>query len=185
MTDDRIKASLTPQGHVILSEDAKSTIERRFEEGDKRSLFEMFFWCTALRLPVPDWAARAINKAYWQFDSGGLKSWEAVFGKPFPGKSRKKAFTDSHALAVQMEVHRIVWREECAIDEDLFGKGRKEPRDWRTFHRQQALLRLLQNQPGHTALEKQEERRSKKVGNSKLVTSKNHHPLFGYTDHII
>jgi hypothetical protein len=126
MTDGRIRPSMTPQG-PFLSEDAKSNIQRCFEKGDKRALFEMLYWCSAMGLPVPDWAAMAINKAYWQFDRGALKSWEEVFGKPFPGKSRKKAVTDSHAMAVQIEVRRLIGQGH-ALDEALFEKAAKKLR---------------------------------------------------------
>jgi hypothetical protein len=88
----------------------------RFEEGDKRALFEAINWD---QKGLPDWVKKALGNAYWRFKDGDLKSWEEVFGKPFPGKSRKRARQRARALEVWTEV-RLRINQGQPIDEHLF-----------------------------------------------------------------
>jgi hypothetical protein len=61
----------------------------KFENGDKRALLGVIAQCARKELPLPAWAATAFCEAYFRSRDGKLKSWNEVFGKPWPGKSRK------------------------------------------------------------------------------------------------
>jgi hypothetical protein len=91
-----------------------------FENGDKRALLGVIAQCARKELPLPAWAATAFCEAYFRSRDGKLKSWNEVFGKPWPGKSRKGTATESRAVAVWIEVNRLHHDEGCPIDEGLF-----------------------------------------------------------------
>jgi hypothetical protein len=91
-----------------------------FENGDKRALLDVILACARKDLPLPAWANAAFGEAFWRSRRGKLKSWNEVFGKPYPGKSRKGAATEARGIDIWLEINRLHHHEGRAIDEGLF-----------------------------------------------------------------
>jgi hypothetical protein len=116
-----------------------------FENGDKRALLDVIMACADKQLPLPAWATAAFHDAFWRSRKGKLKSWNEVFGKPYPGKTRKGTATESRSTEVWIEVNRLHHFEGRTLDEGLFeyvgkklGVGRKSTVSrlyWRTDRR--------------------------------------------------
>jgi len=65
--------------------------------------------CANHRLPMPDWAARAYIKAYDTVNNAGAKSWNAVFGDPYPKGQHLSAIRKKRMYGV------AVWNEITLI----------------------------------------------------------------------
>jgi hypothetical protein len=115
---------LTANGHkfqLALYRRAESELRAQYEKGEKRALWEMLSHCFAYRWPLPEWATEALTEANSLFESGRLKSWEQVFGKPFRGKTQNGSFTSAQAWRVWKEVNRrLQQEEEQRLDDGLF-----------------------------------------------------------------
>lgn len=96
-----------------------------FERGDKRALLKLVARCGERELPLPQWATAVVGDASYRSEKGQLKSWDEVFGKPYPGKSRKGTATESRAVEVWIEVRRLSG-EGHPIDEALFERVGKK-----------------------------------------------------------
>lgn len=101
MTDSVVKSLYAPKRTVKLGEGPEATSDAtldknrqealdrerlRYEAGDKTAILEAVSCCAAWRLPFPVWLAAAFNDAYaarWRATSV-LKSWDEVFGSPWP-----------------------------------------------------------------------------------------------------
>lgn len=88
-----------------------------------------YFLMTAIRicanhcLPLPRWAANAYIKAYDTVNNARAKSWNSVFGNPFPKGQHLSAIRKKLMLsvAVWLEVTQIRETEpDTPIDENLF-----------------------------------------------------------------
>jgi hypothetical protein len=98
----------------------------RFKRGDKAALIEMIFHCAGRR-EISSWALSALAVASYRYYYGELKSWDDIFGKPWPGKSRKTAWLNSPecALCVWVEVS-LLKDKGHATDEALFNRVGKK-----------------------------------------------------------
>jgi hypothetical protein len=103
---------------------AESDCRDRYERGTKRALWDMLAYCAAYRWALPLWAADAISDADLRYETGKLRSWDKVFGRPFPGKTRKGSSTRAQGPRVYEEVNRL-HRDGHPIDEALFEKVAK------------------------------------------------------------
>jgi hypothetical protein len=101
-------------------------LQRVYEGGDHRALVEALAVCACNQLPLPEWAVKAIRVAYRQFETGKLESWDDVFGRPYPGKSRKGTVTKSRSGEVWREVRRLMQQEQPPTDEYLFERAGKK-----------------------------------------------------------
>lgn len=96
---------------------------KRFNGGDKMALLAAIRICANHDLPLPPWTSSAYIAAYDRVLNCRAKSWDSVFGKPYPAgvhlaarrKRREKSF------AVYNEVKRILASApDTPIDEHLF-----------------------------------------------------------------
>jgi hypothetical protein len=79
--------------------------------------------CANHDLPLPEWAAKAYIKAYDAVNNAREKSWDVVFGKPYPKGRHLKATREKRMLkfAVLNEVNATLQNNpDTAIDEYLF-----------------------------------------------------------------
>jgi hypothetical protein len=104
---------------LALYRTAEYELRARYEKGEKQALWEMLLYCIAYRWALPEWAAGALTEADSRFESGQLKTWEEIFGKPYRGKTRKGSHTKAQASPVWEEVNRL-HREGRPIDGNLF-----------------------------------------------------------------
>jgi hypothetical protein len=104
---------------------ALERLQRVYESGDNRALVGVLDICADGQLPLPEWAAKAIHVAYRQFETGKLESWDDVFGRPYPGKSRKGTVTKSRSGEVWREVRRLKQQGQ-PTDEYLFERAGKK-----------------------------------------------------------
>jgi hypothetical protein len=96
--------------------------ERRYQN-DSFMLMYAIRICARHALPLPDWVARAYSEAYDKVHKYHARSWDEVFGKPYPkgrhlSASRKLL---EKSQGVWAEITKI--KEECPnrpIDEFLF-----------------------------------------------------------------
>lgn len=101
-------------------------LRTQYEGGEKQALWEMLSFCVAYGWTLPEWVAVALTDADSRFESGRLKSWKEVFGKPFRKKTQKGSFTSALASPVWEEVNRLhrqrsdQWPRGRPIDESLF-----------------------------------------------------------------
>jgi hypothetical protein len=87
--------------------EAFSEAERRAYEAnrsDKGALLRTIHLSIVLREPIPEWAAKAFEKAYNYVMMGGARSWNEVFGDPHPGKHKGSVALENR----KYEVHRRV-----------------------------------------------------------------------------
>jgi hypothetical protein len=92
-------------------------------EADPYYLMTAIRICANHQLPLPHWAANAYIKAYDTVNNARAKSWNSVFGNPFPKGQHLSAIRKKRILSV------AVWNEitlirkmnpETPIDESLF-----------------------------------------------------------------
>ena len=65
--------------------------EKRFATGDRGSLLVAIWYCAKKRQPLPEWASKVFITAYESGVGGEVKSWDDVFGKPYPKGSNLNA----------------------------------------------------------------------------------------------
>ena len=70
--------------------------------------------------PLPSWVAKEICLAHSRSRDGELRSWNDVFGKPFPGKRRKGILTRRKAIYVWQNVRELHEKEGRSLDNSLF-----------------------------------------------------------------
>lgn len=96
---------------------------KQFTEGDQGALMAALRVCACHEIAMPDWLATAFIKAYDQVLNCREKSWDVVFGAPFPKGTNIKARRKERTLrfAVLREVRRIRDRyPDRAINADFF-----------------------------------------------------------------
>jgi hypothetical protein len=117
-------AELTPERHeAILKELDESAIEggrRRFDKGEKHALFETIFYCNAREIPLPKWVDDPLRNAEALFQTGQLKSWDEIFGKPFPGKRRAGLLTRARRAEIFLEAYRLKKQNNLGEGRELF-----------------------------------------------------------------
>lgn len=55
-----------------------------YEAGNKVALMQAIHVCGIDRIPLPDWVASAYSRCFESVRMARAKSWDDVFGKPFP-----------------------------------------------------------------------------------------------------
>ncbi len=94
-----------------------------FHCGDKYELMHAIRICANHDLPLPEWAAMAYIKAFDTVLNARAKSWDEVFGAPYPKHSHMNAIKKRRELkfGVLNRVNEIRAREpKTPIDEALF-----------------------------------------------------------------
>lgn len=112
----------------------------QLDEYEKYYQQDSYWLMTAIRtcanhdLPLPEWAAKAYIKAYDTVNNAKAKSWNAVFGNPYPKGQHLSAIRKRRMLmfSVWNEITEILnreqiwndatkqWESVTAIDESLF-----------------------------------------------------------------
>jgi len=82
--------------------DYESLLKRSFEAGDRHDLIRAIGYYLDEKKPLPEWVETELAIAAFDFEIRLIKSWDDIFGKPFPGKSRK-------GLRKQMSSY-LVWK---------------------------------------------------------------------------
>jgi hypothetical protein len=94
--------------------------ESGFRRGDEYALVNALRYCAMWCRPLPSWVAKKICRAHSQLRDGELRSWNDVFGKPFPGKRRKGILTRRKAVHVWHDVRELHEKESRRMDDSLF-----------------------------------------------------------------
>ena len=96
---------------------------RKNYEEDRYQLMTAIRICAAHHLPLPDWAADAYIKAYDSVNNARAKSWNTVFGLPYPKGTHLSAVRKRRIkkFAVWNEITQILKTQpDTPIDEYLF-----------------------------------------------------------------
>jgi len=106
---------------------AEGTLERRFNGGlgDKQILLWAIDESAQRGLPIPEWAAKALNDFLYRAAEGEFRSWDDVFGKIFAGKQQRRVQTLSRMLDVYYRVCELS-AQGHAIDNALFERVGEE-----------------------------------------------------------
>lgn len=96
--------------------------EEAFNKGKGWALMLAICDCARCNLPLPDWVAKGYLRAYYKVVWCEEKSWDAVFGKPYPKGTNLKALKKKRELktAVWNTIINIVKTSDTAIDSQLF-----------------------------------------------------------------
>ncbi|WP_347275778.1 hypothetical protein [Candidatus Kuenenia sp.] len=103
-----------------------------FEEAykkDKFYLMQAIGVCAAHHLPLPLWAAKAYIEGYNKIADAKSKSWDEVFGRPYPKGTHLATLRKEKMFkrAVYNEISRIKKSQpDIAIDDGLFEKVGKK-----------------------------------------------------------
>ena len=100
------------------------------EDNEERETGEDKYWvltaikiCADSHLPLPDWVATAYSEAYDKIKNAEAKSWDSVFGHPYPKGAHLSALRKrvENAMPVWKEVNsKLKKQPDTAIDEYLF-----------------------------------------------------------------
>lgn len=104
-------------------------LQEAFAGGDKFALMRAIRICANHDLPMPEWTSKAYIKAYDAVVNAREKSWDAVFGQPYPKGSHLSAIRKQRTL--QFAVHNRIsdvrkTDPAIAIDVDLFDRVGQE-----------------------------------------------------------
>lgn len=97
--------------------------QEAYQAGNEFELMHAIRVCANHDLPLPEWTARAFIKGYDTIANAREKSWDKVFGAPYPKGAHLHATRKKRVLkfAVWNRVQEIRAREpEVPIDESLF-----------------------------------------------------------------
>lgn len=97
--------------------------EEKFNKGDGWALMRAICACARCSLPLPDWAAKAYLRAYYKVVGCEEKSWDAVFGEPYPKGTNLNALKKKRELKFEVfnTIIDAVKRDPgTAIDSQLF-----------------------------------------------------------------
>ena len=108
-----------------------------YENGLKQFLLKTIIYFHFAKTPFPKWVKQQLYLAAELFETGQLKSWDQIFGKPFPGKRRKGLLTRSRAFEICREAERLKTQHNFKEDRGLFEQiaknlkiGRKTKNGW-------------------------------------------------------
>lgn len=104
-------------------------LEAVFNGGGEWALMRAIFECAKCELPLPEWVAKAYLRAYHKVAQCEEKSWDAVFGKPYPKGTNLEALKKKRNLkfAVFNTIISAVKSDpDTAIDAGLFEKVGRE-----------------------------------------------------------
>jgi len=103
--------------------------KRLFEEGGQYSLMTAIRICANHDLLLPDWVSKAYIKAYDTVTNAKAKSWNTVFGMPYPKGTHLSAVRKKRMLKFKVwnDIKLIIkMNPETAIDESLFERVGKD-----------------------------------------------------------
>ncbi len=108
--------------------EALCALEKQFISGDRTALLAAIRRCANHDLPLPSWASKAYISAYDQVLNCDEKSWDVVFGTPYPKGANINAMSKRRNLrfAVWLRVNEL--RKTAPIDGQLFATVGKEMR---------------------------------------------------------
>ncbi|SDA27050.1 hypothetical protein SAMN05216315_1325 [Nitrosospira sp. Nsp18] len=92
-------------------------------ENDPYFLMTAIRICANHQLPLPDWAAKSYIKAYDNVNQARAKSWNSVFGNPYPKGRHLSAIRKKlmYQVAIWNEITLIRQMEpDTPVDENLF-----------------------------------------------------------------
>ncbi len=98
-------------------------LQIQFEHGDQLSLMRALRECARTGLPMPDWVAKNYILAFDTILNYRAKSWDEVFGKPFPKGGNLNATKKKRDLkyAVLNDINAILQaKPDTPIDVSLF-----------------------------------------------------------------
>jgi hypothetical protein len=108
--------------HLKLLEEYR----RLFGGGNKHALIEALWACLlqdsleeAPSVFLPEWVKAALMHAYLTFLNAELRSWDEIFGKPFPGKTRKRLLKLRRTMEIWERVEKLK-KQGRAVDGILF-----------------------------------------------------------------
>jgi hypothetical protein len=108
----------------VTFEDYSALQRKECEAGNITALLPMILICVEHQKPLPDWAGTAFENAYHLVVTGGARSWDDVFGKPYP--KGKHVHSSSGKLSRAFEVHTRVQdihkKKGLPIDVGLFDR---------------------------------------------------------------
>lgn len=81
---------------------ALSELKDSFNAGDKSALMEAIFVCATSNLPLAPWAAYAYDQAYSKIALAQFKSWDDVFGVPYPKGTQLNAIKKRNRLQIKV-----------------------------------------------------------------------------------
>ena len=106
-------------------------MRQRYEDGDHSVVLQAVHRCAQRSIPLPDWVAQAFVAGYNRVVNCRAKSWDDVFGRPYPKGANLNALRKRRTIrfAVWNEVQRILMSEpDTAIDAGLFERVGKSVR---------------------------------------------------------
>ncbi len=97
-------------------------LRKQFEEGNQAALLAAIYYCASCNLPLNDWIAYAFIKRYADvLIFAKYKTWDKVFGLPYPKGTHLKALRSENRL--KFKVWQYVEEEikkGLPIDDGLF-----------------------------------------------------------------
>jgi hypothetical protein len=121
-----LKRVLQGPTHEALFQAKLKEYEIRFRGGEKYAAFAALTACVMWCRPLPSWVGREIWLAHDLYRKGQLRSWDDVFGKPFPGRRRKGISTKAKDLAVWARARQLYETEDFYLDDELWERLAKE-----------------------------------------------------------
>lgn len=121
---------------------------------DKYYLMTAIRVCSNHDLPLPEWASRAYIKAYDTVNCAHAKSWDTVFGNPYPKGAHLNAIRKKRSLSysVHSEIrNRMLMNPDLKIDDGLFEEVGKKFNIGRTlaseyyYHVKEIFMKILGN----------------------------------------
>lgn len=103
--------------------------KEEYDIGNKWALMQTIYVCAIESRPLPIWATQAYETAYNAARTGKAKSWDDVFGKPYPPGTHlnKVAKRDEILWPLYQRVQEIISTSpERPIDVSLFEEVAKE-----------------------------------------------------------
>lgn len=100
-------------------------LEACFADGDEFALMDAIHECAQHELLLPDWAARAYLKGFYAVVNARSKSWDEVFGSPYPPHTKLHNVRTNRVNGAKIYslVNQIQMREpKTSIDRGLFDR---------------------------------------------------------------
>jgi hypothetical protein len=99
------------------------TCKKQYLDGDKGAALYALHLCMLDNLPPPKWVQKAFIQAYQTINSYNAKSWDEVFGRPYPKNTQLKARQKRRELSASVYhriSHKLSENPNIPIDEFLF-----------------------------------------------------------------
>jgi hypothetical protein len=101
--------------------------EADFNAGDKQALLWAIHDAATKEVPIPKWAAEALDKELHQAVTGKYESWDDVFGPLFAKATQQRGIrTKARMFDVEDRIDQIHEEEKVPINDLLFERVGKE-----------------------------------------------------------